>query len=122
MLAQDGRDGYGFRLANQGRVYGPYGGAENFDKAMIPPTTGYPVFVDAWGGTIGYTVNRVLPAGANPNPSSPVGGTLYAPVPSAPFVIWSVPPFNAAQTDANNPDPTTHQPRPMLITNVTALN
>lgn len=115
MLTADGKDGNGFRLANQGRIYGPYGGAENFDKAKI---NGYPVFVDHWGGTISYKVNWV-PDAAN---TSPAGGLTYAPVPAAPFVIWSVPPTNAVQTDGQNLDAVTHQPKPMLITNVTNLN
>jgi hypothetical protein len=70
MLNADGKDGYGFRLAPQGRVYGPYGGTELFDKSMVG---GYPVFVDAWGGTIhydGHKIWAISPSGEEINNST----------------------------------------------------
>jgi prepilin-type N-terminal cleavage/methylation domain-containing protein len=106
MLNMDGKDGYGFRLSPQGRVYGPYGGTENFAKTMV---NGYHVFVDAWGGTIHYVGS--IPSGYAPvTVSSSIG------------LIWSQPAASATQYDPSNRDPSTHQPMPMLITNVSSTN
>jgi hypothetical protein len=110
MLNADGKDGYGFRLTAQGRVYGPYGGAENFDTMLagVNGSGAYPVFVDAWGGTIQY-------GGGTPGGYEPVTA-------GAGYLIWSQPPASATQYDPTHLDPTSHQPMPMLITNVTSIN
>jgi hypothetical protein len=100
MLNSDGKQGYGFRLRAQGRDYGPYGGAETFEKGQVG---GYPVFVDAWGAPIGY---------GYPTPN---GYTSIA-VPVGPTLIWSAPPAGAALMA---PDPVSHNLTAQLITNVT---
>ncbi len=54
MHEDDGKDGFGFRVAPRGRVYGPYQGADDFD--MKPRADGDPrlAFVDAFGNQVFY--------------------------------------------------------------------
>lgn len=57
----DGKNGFGFRLAQRGKVYGPYNGAENVKMESDATTNpklagghGVPVFVDRFGNPILY--------------------------------------------------------------------
>jgi hypothetical protein len=55
----DGKDGYGFRIAPRGRTYGPYNGCEKLPTGMFPTTTNpasekRPAFKDAFDNPILY--------------------------------------------------------------------
>jgi len=52
LAADDGKDGYGFRIELRGKVYGPYNSAEK----VATPGTARPVFVDSFANAILYFV------------------------------------------------------------------
>ena len=59
ILEDDGKDGFGFRMARRGNVYGPYNGTEKLEikKVFVVDDTEYiksPFFADAFGGNILY--------------------------------------------------------------------
>jgi len=49
LMTDDGFEGFGFRLAVKGLVYGPYNSAERVTREGTPP-----VFLDSFGNTIYY--------------------------------------------------------------------
>lgn len=51
--ADDGKDGFGFRTVQRGRVYGPYNGAENVN-VVTPSGWSSPAFADAFDKPIYY--------------------------------------------------------------------
>ena len=59
IIEDDGKDGFGFRLARRGKVYGPYNGTEKLEvkKVFVVDDIEYtkpPFFADAFGGNILY--------------------------------------------------------------------
>ncbi len=55
VVADDGKEGFGYRKVARGRVYGPYNGVEQIPlKKPDGVDTAYPVFYDSFGGIIFY--------------------------------------------------------------------
>ncbi len=63
ILEDDGKDGFGFRVARRGKVYGPYNGVEKlstikdfhyWDNGLKDYSVAHPFFADAFDGNILY--------------------------------------------------------------------
>lgn len=74
--AADKKEGFGFRVAERGKVYGPYNDAEKLDMALDDNRPYFPYFVDSFGKPVNYyRFNPSVPENqkynAGHNPDSP---------------------------------------------------
>jgi type II secretory pathway pseudopilin PulG len=79
MAADDGKNGFGFRTENRGKVYGPYNGTQDIETKLSDNDR--PVFVDAFDEEIYYyrfdSVLDTYYTADNPTPPGLGSGSAY---------------------------------------------